>query len=74
MADQPVAAGGVPVGQPDPDGVDHATDADGGGHGRPLVHRPPLDHRPPGGHPPLGQQERAAGPGGGDKGRPDPSL
>jgi hypothetical protein len=74
MADQPVAAGGIPAGQPDPDRVHGAADADGGRHGRSLLHRPPLDHRRPGGHSPPRPNQRPARPGGGEQGRPDPPL
>ena len=74
MADQPVPAGGIPAGQPHPDGVHGAADAERGRHGCSLLHRPPLDHRRPGGHPPPRPEQRAARPGGGEQGRPDPPL
>ena len=74
MADQPVPAGGIPAGQPHPDGVHGAADAERGRHGRSLLHRPPLNHRPPRGHPPPRPHQRPARPGGGEQGRPDPPL
>jgi hypothetical protein len=63
-----------PPGQPHPDGVDAAADAERGRHPRSLLHRPPLDRREPLGQPSPGQDQHPGRRGGGHQGRPDPPL